>query len=149
MRDDKSYPYIEINAEEFPRVSVERPQKKNKRSVYFGPYVNPALIREALSIIRKIFKFRTCLPFPEKECLDYHIGLCDAPCIGEISKNDYLRNIKKIKLILEGKKGTLLKSLNREMETSAKKCEYEQAAKVRDQIRAIGALYSGTKDINY
>ena len=149
LRDDKSYPFIEINGEEFPRISVERPRKKNPGSTYYGPYVDPALIREALSIIRKIFKFRTCEPFPHKECLDYHIGLCEAPCIGGIGKREYRKNIRHVRLILEGKKDELLRGLNRDMERAAKDQEYETAAKVRDQIRAIGALYSGTKDINY
>jgi excinuclease ABC subunit C len=149
LRDDKSFPLIEINGEEFPRISVERPRQKKPTSKYYGPYVEPALIREALSIIRKIFKFRTCDPFPKKECLDYHIGLCEAPCIGGISKREYAKNIRHVRLILEGKKDELLRDLNREMERAAMRHEYELAAKVRDQIRAIGALYSGTKDINY
>jgi len=149
LRDDKSYPYIEINGEDFPRVCLERPKKKKSSSLYYGPYVNAGLIREAIQIIRKIFKFRTCQPFPDKECLDYHIGLCDAPCIGEISKKEYAKNISRIKMILEGKKDQLLNNLNKDMESSCKIRDYEQAAKLRDQIRAIGALYSGTKDINY
>jgi len=149
LRDDKTFPLIEISGEEFPRISVERPKERNKRSTYYGPYVNPALIREALSIIRKIFKFRTCDPFPHKECLDYHIGLCEAPCIGGIDKKEYRRNIRRIRYILEGKKSLLLHDLNRDMDRAAVKKEYELAAKIRDQIRAIGALYSGTKDVNY
>jgi excinuclease ABC subunit C len=149
LRDDKSYPYIELNSEDFPRISVERPREKNRKSIYYGPYINPGLIREALSIIRKIFRFRTCHPFPDKECLDYHIGLCDAPCIDGISKREYKKNIRHVQMILEGKKDQLLRNLNREMERCVKDKAYELAAKVRDQIRAIGALYSGTKDINY
>ncbi|HLF19067.1 MAG TPA: excinuclease ABC subunit UvrC [Candidatus Omnitrophota bacterium] len=149
LRDDKSYPYIEINAEEFPRISVERPRQKKKASVYYGPYVEPRLIREALGIIRKIFHFRTCEPFPHKECLDFHIGLCDAPCIGHISKPEYAKNIRRVRFILEGKKDELLRHLNQEMESHVKAQEFEKAAKARDQIRAIGALYSSTKDINY
>jgi len=149
LRDDKSYPLIEINGEEFPRITVERPHRRNKESKYYGPYVNPGLIREALTIIRKIFPFRTCEPFPDKECLDYHIGLCDAPCIANISKKDYAKNVRNVCLILEGKRDTLYKKLKKEMEQLASAQKYEEAVKVRDQLRAIGALYSGTKDINY
>lgn len=149
LRDDKSYPYIEFNGEDFPRVSVQRPSVKKKSSVYYGPYVNPRLIREALNIIRKIFRFRTCDPFPKKECLDYHIGLCDAPCIGQISKKEYKKNIRHVRLILEGKKDVLYRGLRKEMEEYSRSREFEKAAKVRDQLRAIGALYSGTKDVNY
>ncbi|OGX07965.1 MAG: hypothetical protein A2Z88_04700 [Omnitrophica WOR_2 bacterium GWA2_47_8] len=149
LRDDKSYPYIEITGEEFSRIAIVRPREKTKTSRYYGPYVEVTLVREALSIIRKIFHFRTCDPFPHKECLDYHIGLCEAPCIQNISKKDYARNIRNVILILEGKKDELFKSLHKDMETLVKEKKFEAAAKVRDQIRAIGALYSGTKDINY
>ena len=149
LRDDKSYPYIEITGEEYPKVTVVRPREKNPKSRYYGPYVEVKLIREALSIIRKIFPFRTCEPFPDKECLDYHIGLCDAPCIKNITKKEYARNIRSVRMILEGRKDQLFRSLRKEMEKTARARDYEMAAKTRDQIRAIGALYSGTKDINY
>jgi excinuclease ABC subunit C len=149
LRDDKSYPFIEVTGEEFPRISVVRPRVKNKSSRYYGPYVNVGLVREALTIIRKIFRFPTCDPFPKKECLDYHIGLCDAPCIGKISKAEYRRNIRHVCLILEGKRDALQRALSREMESLSAAQKFEKAAAVRDQLRAIGALYSGTGDINY
>lgn len=149
LRDDKSYPYIEITGEEYPKVAVVRPREKNPKSRYYGPYVEVKLVREALSIIRKIFPFRTCEPFPDKECLDYHIGLCDAPCIKNITKKEYAKNIRNVRMILEGKKDQLFRSLQKDMEKAAQARDYEKAAKARDQIRAIGALYSGTKDINY
>ncbi len=158
LRDDKSYPYIEITGEEFPRVAVVRPNsrkalqretKAKKNSRYFGPYVNVALVREALKIIRKIFHFRTCHPFPDKACLDFHLGLCDAPCVGNISCEVYAKIIANVCLILEGKKDELYKNLRGEMELFVKERRFEEAAKVRDQLRAIGALYSGTKDLNY
>ncbi len=149
LRDDKSYPLIEISGDMFPRISVERPHKKKKDNKYYGPYVKVGLVREALSLIRKIFPFRTCDPFPQKECLDYHIGLCDAPCIKHINKKDYAKNVRNVCLILEGRKDSLYRKLRKEMETCTQKQRFEEAAKVRDQLQALGALYSGTKDINY
>jgi len=149
LRDDKSYPLIEVTAETYPRITVQRPSTRKKGAKYYGPYVNPRLIREALTIIRKIFPFRTCEPFPDKECLDYHIGLCAAPCISKISKREYRKNVKNVCLILEGKKDALYRGLKKEMEAASAARRYEQAARIRDQLRAIGALYSGTKDINY
>ncbi len=164
LRDDKSYPFIEITPEEFPRISVVRPNIKlsreeskkfsqdasqNVSAKYYGPYVNPKLIREALDIIRKIFHFRTCDPFPKKACLDYHIGLCDAPCIHNISQKDYNKIIKHVCLILEGKKDELYNALKNEMESLSRTHKFEEASRLRDQIRAIGALYSGTQDVNY
>ena len=149
LKDDKSYPYIVITSEEFPRISVERPREKEKGYHYYGPYVDAKLIREALIIIRKIFHFRTCDPFPKKECLDYHLGLCEAPCIGQISRQEYAKNIRNVCLILEGKKDVLYRNLRREMEELARANKFEEAGEIRDQLRALGALYSGTKDVNY
>ena len=169
LRDDKSYPFIEITGEEFPRIAVVRPspippsltlptspacggargRERVKSSKFYGPYVNPKLIREALDIIRKIFHFRTCDPFPKKACLDFHIGLCDAPCIQNINREEYKKIIKNVCLILEGRKDELYNNLKSEMESLAQAHKFEEASRVRDQIRAIGALYSGTKDINY
>ena len=149
LRDDKSYPFIEITQEKFPRISVVRPITKDVSSKYYGPYVNPKLIREALDIIRKIFHFRTCHPFPKKACLDYHIGLCDAPCIQNIGRKEYAKMIRHVCLILEGKKDELYNDLKNEMDILSREHKFEEASKLRDQIRAIGALYSGTQDINY
>ncbi|MBU1996956.1 MAG: excinuclease ABC subunit UvrC [Candidatus Omnitrophica bacterium] len=149
LRDDKSYPLIEITVEDFPRISIVRPRKKRRDAKYYGPYVNATLLREALTIIRKIFPFRVCEKIPKKECLDDHIGLCDAPCVGKISRLEYKKNIRNVCLILEGRKDDLYRSLTRQMEKLSKEQKYEKAIKARDQLRAIGALYSSTQDINY
>lgn len=146
LRDDKSYPLIEITGGPFPRIGVVRPRIKNKVSIYYGPYVNAKLIRAALKVIRKIFPFCTCDPLPKEGCLYSHIGLCDAHCAGE---KEYRKNIRHIRHILEGKKDELYSDLRVEMDELVKNQKFEQAAKVRDQIRAVGALYSGTQDINY
>jgi len=153
LRDDKMYPFIEITNEKFPLVRIVRPRdeefKKRKKSKFYGPYVRASLIREAMQIFRRVFPFRTCNPLPKKECLDYHIGLCDAPCIKNITVRKYAKNIRNIRYILEGKKDALYKSLKKEMEDLAKDRSFENAAETRDQIRAIGSLYSGTKDVNH
>lgn len=156
LRDDKSYPYIEITKEQFPKVSVVRLAKGRPASFrrgapgarHFGPYVDAALIREALIIIRKIFHFRTCHPLPKKVCLDFHMGLCDAPCEKKIDEKEYAKIIRHVVLILEGKKDELYQNLREDMEMFSREKQFEEAARVREQIRAIGALYSGTKDIN-
>lgn len=151
LKDGKSYPYIQITEEEFPLVSLVRlntRKSRNVKALLYGPYVSPALIREALNIIRKIFSFRTCEPLAKEPCLYFSLGLCDAPCVGKISKAEYGRNIRHVRLILEGKKDDLYRNLQKEMEEFSRQKNFEAAAKVRDQIRAITALYSGTKDIN-
>ena len=152
LKDSKTYPHIQVTKETYPLISVVRLNSQKAKKVkaeHYGPYTSPALIREALVIIRKIFHFRGCDPIPNKACLDYHIGLCDAPCIGKISAEEYQRNIRRVSFILEGKKDELLKSLHADMERYAQDRQYEMAAKTRDQIRAIGALYSSTMDVNY
>lgn len=152
LKDGRTYPYIQITKEKFPLVSVVRMSTrkyKDQAADFYGPYVNAHLIREALSIIRKIFHFRSCEPLGKKLCLDYHIGLCDGPCELKISREEYARNIRNVRWILEGDKDTLYRQLRLEMEDLAREKNYEKAGQVRDQIRAIGALYSGTKDINY
>jgi len=151
LKDDKSYPFIQITKEDFSRVSVVRPREKKaqKTAKLFGPYVNAKLIREALVIIRRIFHFRACRTMPKKACLDFHIGLCDAPCIGHISKKEYREIIRSVCLILEGRKDDLYYSLRKQMEVLSQDKEFEKAAKVRDQIQAIGALYAGSADVNY
>jgi excinuclease ABC subunit C len=152
LKDGKTYPYIQITKERFPLVSVIRFNARDKKDInaqLYGPYVNPALIREALQIIRKIFPFRTCDPFASKLCLYYDLGLCQGPCEERISKEDYQRNIRSIRFILDGKKDDLYRNLRLEMEELSQRKDFEGAARLRDQIRAIGALYSGTGDINY
>lgn len=149
LKDNKSYPLIQITKEEFPRISIERPRQKRDDCIYYGPYVNATLIREALKIIRRIFHFRTCENLPSKECLYSHIGLCVAPCVQKIGKREYVGIVKNVKLILEGEKDELYKRLTQGMEKLSQERKFEEAAKVRDQLRAIGALYSGTQDVNY
>jgi len=152
LKDGKSYPYIQITNEKFPRVSVVRLGKfdqKIKGYRYFGPYVDATLIREALALIRKIFPFCSCHPLPKKPCLYHSIGLCPAPCVGAISVEDYRRNIASIALVLAGEKDSLYRNLKNEMERLSRAEEFEKAAKVRDQMQAIGALYSSSPDLNY
>ena len=152
LRDDKSYPSILISDESYPRVAVVRPHSRAAEEVQgrlFGPYVEATLIREALTIIRRIFHYRVCPSFPKKPCLDYHIGLCAAPCVGYISVKDYRKIIRHVVCILEGRKDELYKDLHEDMEACARAKDFEKAAVIRDQIRAIGALYSGTRDVNY
>lgn len=152
LKDGKSYPYIQITQEEYPLVSIVRLNMRKDKNIpahLYGPYINPPLIREALIIIRKIFPFRSCDPLLPKVCLDYHMRLCQGPCEGHISKEHYARNIRHVRYILEGRKDDLLKELHAAMDRAAMSKAFEEAAIIRDQIRAIGALYSGTKDINY
>ncbi|MBF0593418.1 MAG: excinuclease ABC subunit UvrC [Candidatus Omnitrophica bacterium] len=168
LKDDKTYPYIQISNDKFPLVTITRlsPRDGEESSLIinqnkiepspsrgggrlFGPYTDSTLIREALTLIRKIFPFRSCDPLPDKACLYHDIGLCEAPCIGKVSVIEYRRTIKHIVRVLEGEQDKLYSELKAEMEGLAKDKDFEGAAKTRDQLRAIGALYSSSPEVNY
>ena len=141
-KDDKSFLYIEIMKEKFPRVLLVRGRdiagKKGKR---FGPFTSASSAREALKILRKIFTWSTHDPERigtfKRPCFDYEIGLCPGTCIGAITRKDYLKNIGHLKLFLEGKKARVVKNLEKEMAAAGKKLEFEKAAKLRGQIFAL------------
>jgi excinuclease ABC subunit C len=139
LRDDKSFPLVKITNEEFPAICITR-KREPDGARYFGPYTSAGLLREALKIIRRNFPFRSCKKLPRRECMYYRLGLSPAPCIGRINKKQYAKTIKNISLILEGKTDTLIKKLSREMNLRAKQQEFEEAARIRDQINALTAI---------
>jgi len=142
LRDSKSYPLIKITmAEEYPRVMVAR-GRRSDGSLYFGPYTDATLLRQAIKYIRRIFPFCTCRPLPKKACVYHDMGLCPAPSEGKISREDYLENIKGIILFIEGKKDELVKRLSERMNRLAGEEKFEEAARVRDQIEALSEVIS-------
>ncbi|MBF0387522.1 MAG: excinuclease ABC subunit UvrC [Candidatus Omnitrophica bacterium] len=156
LKDDKTYPYIHISADRFPLVTIERrsPAQEARSGAtvkgrWFGPYTDPALIRDALALIRKIFPFRSCDPLAGKACLYHDIGLCPAPCTGQVTALEYRRTIKHIICVLEGERDKLYGELRAQMEGYARRQDFERAAQARDQLRAVGALYSSSPDVNY
>jgi len=147
-KDDKSFLYVEITREKFPRVLLMRGRewKKPKQSYeakprIFGPFTSASSIREALKILRRIFPFNVHPPEKigkfSRPCFDYEIGLCPGICISAISRKDYLKNIRNIKLIFQGKKSKVIKNLEQEMEKAGKNLEFEKAAKIKKQIFAL------------
>ncbi|HXF44211.1 MAG TPA: excinuclease ABC subunit UvrC [Candidatus Paceibacterota bacterium] len=150
-KDDKSFLYVEITEEKFPRVFLVRGknlrQVQGKRGEHYGPFTSASSIREALRVIRKIFPFSIHPPYKiytdgkagktSKPCFDYQIGLCPGTCIGAIERDEYLKNIRAIKLLFQGKKARILRALEREMKTASRKLEFEKAAKLRSKIFAL------------
>jgi excinuclease ABC subunit C len=163
-KDDKSFSYFVITKEEFPRVLIVRKTDLNKpirnyetktnlqtkkiqNTKYeiqytknFGPYTSKQQMQVALKIIRRIFPFHSLKQKTEKGCLDFQIGMCPGPYAGSISKEDYRKNIRGIKMILEGKKKSLVKTLEKEMQAFAKKHEFEKAAELRNKIFALNHI---------
>lgn len=140
-KDDKSFLYVEITKDKFPRVLLVRGKKRAPKGKYFGPFTSASGIREALKILRKIFPFGTHSPDKvgkfKHPCFDYEIGLCPGTCVDRIGKEEYLDNIRGIKLLLQGKKKTILKELKKEIEKSKAKLEFERAGRLRKQIVSL------------
>ncbi len=150
LKDDKSYPFIAVTVnEEFPRVFLTR-NRNISGAKYFGPYTNANAVRKTVEYLRKAFKIRDCkraLPGrgAGKPCLSYYINLCSAPCIGNIKKEEYRKDIELIILFLKGKNKNIIDRLNYEMDKYSAEMEFEKAADVRDKIVNINRLWENQK----
>ncbi|GJL80546.1 MAG: UvrABC system protein C [marine bacterium B5-7] len=146
MRDDKSYPYICLSDEEFPRLKFYRGSTRGPGR-FFGPYANAGAVREVLNQIHKIIPLRQCEDSVFKNrtrpCLQYQIGRCSAPCTGEIDAEHYRDDIRQASLLLEGDDTTLDAELNRRMTESAERLGFEEAARYRDRIRQLRKIKTG------
>jgi excinuclease ABC subunit C len=144
LKDDKSFSYAVITQEKFPRIIILRKTEleENKSIIKnsFGPYTSKKQLEIALKIIRKIFPYHSLKQNTEKGCLDYQIGLCPGPYAKNIFRLDYLKNIRNIKMILEGKKKSLVKKLDREMKEYSRKHEFEKAGEIRNKIFALNHI---------
>ncbi len=140
FRDDKSYPYIVLTAEAFPRLTYFR-GTPNKQHQYFGPYPNAYAAKESIALLQKIFRLRTCEESVFKNrtrpCLLHQINRCTAPCVNLISEQDYRADVHCALLLLQGKHQEVERNLHGAMEAAADEQRYEQAAVLRDQLRAL------------
>jgi len=150
LKDDKSYPRLKLTInEEFPRLSIIR-ALKDDGAVYFGPYTNSKLLRSAVDFMRRTFPLRTCQKMPDKECLNFYIGQCIAPCVDRTKKKEYLKIVEEVKLLLDGNHNQLIERLNDQMQEASLKKEYERATKIRDRLKALSVVSAGSskfKDI--
>ena len=146
LKDDKSYPYLCITDEEYPRLLYTRRhsggQKRDVKGQYFGPYPNGRILRELQDIIRQLFQYRTCdrkiQDFKtSRPCMKYQIGLCGAPCAGLQSKEDYLATIESIRRLLKGDFGDLLDDLKAKMFALAGEMRFEEAEAVKKKIHLL------------
>ena len=147
LKDDKSFPWIRITNEMFPVVSIYRKKgkQKNDTSLYFGPYTSVKLLRQAVKLIRRVFGFRSCRVMPDKPCLYYRMKLCPAPCIGKIGSAEYGEIIERIKMFLLSRYEALINNLSEKMKKESGVRNYEEAAKIRDQLNALSAIAAGAK----
>ena len=152
LTDDKTFPYLVVSTkEDFPRVVVTRnlqaPEFKGAK--VFGPFTRPGALREAVNLLQRVFKFRTCsldiIDGDEKNksfrpCLLYNIGMCTAPCAAKIAKEPYRADVDRFVSFLTGKRSVMLRQMQKDMNEAAAAMEYERAATLRDQIKAIQRL---------
>lgn len=156
LKDDKTYPYIVIKNEPFPRVFLTR-QKIEDGSQYFGPYTSVGKVRELLDFIKQTIPLRTCpLNLTQrniekgkfKVCLEYHLGNCKGPCESLQSEEDYNENIRQIKNILKGNLGEVIQHFKKEMKGLAETLEFEKAEQVRKKINYLENYQSRSIVIN-
>jgi excinuclease ABC subunit C len=149
LRDDKSFPYLQITThEDYPRVEVTREPRTSGVKLY-GPFLSAGSLRGAMQILQRVFKFRTCPLDIEADdqrwrwfrpCLLASINQCTAPCNLRISKDEYRKDVQRLKLFLEGNRKQLLAEMRAEMQAAAAELKFEKAARLRDEIEMLESL---------
>jgi len=149
LKDDKTFPYLKINTgDDWPRVQVTRLLEQDGAR-YFGPFASARSVRRTLKVIKGIFPFRYCTRTitgtDSRACLEYHLKRCLAPCIGEVSRQEYATVVKEVILFLEGKQEKIVRELKKKMAKAAEALDFEKAALYRDQVQAIGEVIEGQR----
>ncbi len=146
LKDDKTYPYIKVTlGEEFPRVVFSRTMKKDK-SKYFGPYSSAGAVKDTIELLNKIYRLRTCNKVLPRDmgigrpCLNYHIGQCNAPCQGYVTKEEYAGQVAGAMEFLTGNYRPILKDLEERMKEAAEALEFEEAARLRDLHESVKSV---------
>jgi excinuclease ABC subunit C len=139
LRDDKAYPFIKITNDEYPRICIAR-RRERDGAQYFGPYPGSRSVRELIKMASSLGIRRCRKKLPCPPCLNYHIKQCIAPCIGAVTKEEYLGIIRNVSELLRGKSSQLIQLLTHEMELLSIDQEYEKAGLIRDQINALREL---------
>ncbi|MEA4815413.1 MAG: excinuclease ABC subunit UvrC [Lachnospiraceae bacterium] len=154
LKDDKSYPYIKITlTEEFPRIFLTRNYVRDK-SKYYGPMTDVSAAKETLNIIHKLWQVRKCgenisqWDKKERPCLNYHIGLCSAPCAKLINREDYMATINEAIDFLDGKHEDIVVKMQKDMKAAAEKMDFERAAALRDKITSLERISKRQKLFN-
>jgi excinuclease ABC subunit C len=148
LKDDKTFPYLKIKfKEEWPRLHITRRLEEDE-SRYFGPFASMQSLRRTLGVLKKIFPLRSCTKPIEigknaRPCLNYHMGYCLAPCMGKISPEEYRKILAQLLLFMEGKHGSITRTLKQKMEEASLNLNFEQAARFRDQIKAVEDVIEG------
>ncbi|PJF36556.1 MAG: excinuclease ABC subunit C [Candidatus Thermofonsia Clade 1 bacterium] len=149
FKDDKKYPYIAVRwAQDFPRVEITR-RLEQDGSRYFGPYTSAWSVRETLDVLRRAFPYLTCdraiTGKDERACLYYDIKLCNAPCIGKVSREEYRANLQGLMDFLSGQSDAIIRQVREEMNAAAAALQFERAAALRDRLKAMERIVERQK----
>ncbi|MBI4200057.1 MAG: excinuclease ABC subunit UvrC [Chloroflexi bacterium] len=149
LKDDKTYPYIKIDLKEaFPQVYFTR-RFQEDGARYFGPFASASSVRMTMDLLKKLFPYRSCTKpitgSDPRPCLEYYIHRCVGPCIGAVSREEYRQVVQQVIQFLEGKTEQVLRDLRREMQGASERLDYERAALLRDQVRAIERVSESQK----
>ncbi len=145
LRDDKSYPYVLLTTESWPRIAMHRgPRAVPGR--YFGPYPGVGAVRDTLNLMQKLFKIRNCedsvFRNRTRPCLQYQIGRCSAPCVNLVPESDYAEAVRRAGLFLDGRSDELTGELTAAMETASARLDFEEAARLRDLVGSLRSMQS-------
>lgn len=145
LRDDKSYPFVFVTDHHpYPALEYKRARQRRDDGRYLGPYPSSGAVRESLALMQKIFRIRNCedsvFSHRSRPCLQFQIQRCSAPCVDYISKEDYRRDVEHAVMCLEGKSEHVTQALTSEMETASQALNFEEAARLRDQIQQLRQL---------
>nr|WP_242595881.1 excinuclease ABC subunit UvrC [Enterococcus sp. MJM12] len=144
LKDDKTYPFIKITNEAYPRLLITRKVLKDK-ALYFGPYPDVGAANETKKLLDRLFPLRKCKVLPKEVCLYYHMGQCLAPCVFDVPTKVYEEMVAEIKRFLSGGHTEIRANIATEMEEAAANLEFEKAAELRDQIKAIDTVMTKQK----
>ncbi len=140
LKDDKSYPYIHLSDDNFPRMNIYRGTKRASGN-FFGPYPSAIAVRESFHLLQKVFRIRDCensyFRNRSRPCLQYQIERCSGPCANLVSRQEYEQQVKNATLFLKGRSRELMNNLADNMEEASNSKQYEEAAKYRDQIKYL------------
>ncbi len=140
LRDDKSQTFVRIDfKQQYPSVTTTR-RPLDDGATYYGPFLSTIAVRRALKYLRKIFPYSTHTTLPSRACLLVHLHLCPGPETGELDEKGYKSSLRKLVRVIEGHKGSIVKELEKDMKVASKAADFEQAAKIRDQITDLNDL---------
>ena len=152
LKDDKRYPYIKIHWQlDFPKVTITRQMQKDG-ALYYGPYTSSWAVHQTLDTLRRIFPYLTCdrviTGEDKRACLYYDIKLCNAPCIGAVSKEEYRQDIEELGDFLDGETDEIVAALEKQMQEASEQMNFERAAVLRDKLLAISRIIERQKIIS-